>query len=74
VAEGPHVTSRKIQEPKVMATEDAVFGYRPPSSRKFMNSSDEPDDEDLLTDSEPTKTIRTTLGELRRAIVAIMTR
>ncbi len=70
----PPVTARKTREAKIVATEDAVFGYRPPSAGKFLNSSDKPDDdeEDLLSDSEPTyteaRTIKITLGELKKVI------
>lgn len=70
------MTPRKTREAKIVATEDAVFGYRPPSSRKFMNSSDEAGD-DLITDDdavdeEPTyseaRTMKITIGELRKVI------
>ena len=66
------MTTGKTREAKIIATEDAVFGYRPPSAGTFLNSSDEQDDdEDLLTDDElmvETRTIRITIGELKRAI------
>ncbi len=61
-----------------MATEDAVFGYRPPSSRRFLNSSDEPDDEDALVDVDPvddtSRTIKTTIGELKKALATLVRR
>lgn len=70
------MTPRKTREAKIRATEDAVFGYQSPSSRKFMNSSDEAGD-DLITDDdaldeEPTyseaRTMKITVGELRKVI------
>lgn len=73
------MTARKTREAKIRATEDAVFGYRPPSAGKFMNSSDEPDEEDdLLVDREPTyaeaHTIKTTIGELKKTIAKALSR
>lgn len=65
---------RKTREARVRATEDAVFGYRAPSAgRRMMANTDEPDEDedDLLTDGEPTYeacTARITVGELRKAI------
>ena len=70
------MTPRKTREAKIRATEDAVFGYRSPSSRKFMNSDEEHGD-DLVTDDdavdeEPTyseaRTMQITIGELRKVI------
>lgn len=74
------MTHRKTREARERATEDAVFGYRAPSSgRRMMANSDEPDDDGddrLLTDDaldeEPTyseaRTMKITVGELRKVI------
>lgn len=66
------MTPRKTREAQVGATEEGVFGYRPGASRSRMNSEDEPDEDDLLTDSEPTYAescvVKITVGELKRAI------
>lgn len=70
------MTHRKIREAKIRASEDAVFGYRSPSSRMFMNNSDKAGD-DLITDDddvgeEPARsephTVKMTLGELKKVI------
>lgn len=71
------MTARKTREAKVRATEDAVFGYRAPSSgRRMMANSDDEEEDKLLTDDavdeEPTyseaRTMKITVGELRKVI------
>lgn len=66
------MTHGKTREAAMRATEDVVFGYRPSSVSSRMNNDDEPDDDELLTDSEPTYAeacvVKITVGELKKAI------
>lgn len=59
------MTARKPRKGKVRATEDAVFGYRPPSSIKRMNNSDDLKDDIITDDDEP---LKLTIAELRTLI------
>lgn len=71
------MTARKTREAPERTTEDAVFGYRPPSAGRRMNASEDDEDDDLITDDdghgeEPTyteaRTMKITVGELRKVI------
>ena len=70
------MTTRKIRGTALGATEEAIFGYRPGPSRSRMNSDDQPDDDELLTDGDPTYVescvTRITIGELKRAIREVL--
>lgn len=78
------MTHRKIRTVRSKATtEDAVFGYRAPSSgrRMMANSDDDSDrdvDDDLLTDDgsrvrSESRSVVITVADLRKVVREVMT-
>lgn len=73
----PPVAARNLSSERASVTSEVVFGYKPPQARSRMMASDQTDDDDMITDDDApndghtyaeVRTIKVTIGEIRKAV------